>query len=163
MSNEAYWKGKFRSRKIFEKSWKLTALGAKTSPILCPLNSWFWLLLSHFLAFFQKIKNHGCILKIWASIFWFFEKRLRNDWVITKNMNLEVVKLRTFLPLTRSIFNFFQKSFLIWILLKNTLHLIYWKPKSENVIFSTLLKAEKVKALYEFWRKRIFSSKFHFL
>ena len=109
MSNEAYWKGEFRSRKIFEKSWKLTALGAKTSSILRPLNSWFWLLLSHFLAFFQKIKNHGCILKIWASIFWFFEKRLRNDWVITKNMNLGGLKSRVFFSPNLVNFEFFSK------------------------------------------------------
>ena len=59
-------------------------------------------------------------------------------------------------------FQLFSKSFLIWILLSNMLHLIYWKPKSENVIFSTLLVAEKVKALYEFWRKNFFLPNFIF-
>mgnify|MGYP007097525586 CR=1 FL=1 len=85
----------------------------------------------------------------WFLIFWKKAKK-----ILSNNQNH--VKLGTFLTLKRSIFNFFQKSFLIWILLSNTLHLTYWKPKSENVIFSTLLVAEKVKALYEFWREKKF-------
>ena len=141
----------------------MTGLGAKTSSILPPPKFIFFVLTQSFLNLFSKNQKPWVYIVIIGQYFLIFWKNIKKWLSYDKNMGFWGLNLRTFLPLNRSNFFFFQKSFLICILLSNTLLLTYWKPKSENVIFSTLLVAEKVKALYEFWREKKKSLKFLFL